>query len=614
MNADHIHEIFENYIKTPDTQYALLINGAWGSGKTHFLKENLFPLIRSNELKPIYISLNGISKIENLEYQMLLGLIPYLSNENKAINSFTKVFGNAANAVTKFFTRTSISDVFKGIAIDHISYKDKVICFDDLERCQIPIVEVLGFINNLVEHKSSKVLFLADENRLESDSYNKSKEKVIRHTLTFEPSLAEVFPALAAKYKNINGYYYDFLISEQNTFISFFEEYKENNFRNISFILDCLERAFPHISNTAREYQIETVLLMVILTIELKNGRLTSSDYKDKKDLDKINHSFDILLKDKIFKNKKEKKETLELTYAETVVNFYLQGTRLGQYYFYDAIYVFVLSGYLDAGHFDRELEQRRQKAVPKEVLDFQMVVNHQFRRLPQELFNELSHKVWKNAVKGIYNIYDYVHLANFYYFFAKYSLIELSQKDVKKGLLAGLEIASQRREFDDYQMSNHLAFESEELVQEFKMEVSKVHLKIKVSNYKTLSDQIISALVTNNENSFNRIIAQLKKQLDIQPFAAIDKHKFADAILGASNNLLYEFRMFLPKRYHVTDVHEYLSNEKECFEHLKNEIKKYLSNPDQHQQTKNLLLKELLIEVNKTLNSLENKRMATPR
>lgn len=30
-----------NYINTPSTDYALLINGAWGSGKTYYIKYSL---------------------------------------------------------------------------------------------------------------------------------------------------------------------------------------------------------------------------------------------------------------------------------------------------------------------------------------------------------------------------------------------------------------------------------------------------------------------------------------------------------------------------------------------------------------------------------------------
>ena len=41
MRREYIEEIFEDYLKTPQTQYAILINVTWGSGKTYFFKNNL---------------------------------------------------------------------------------------------------------------------------------------------------------------------------------------------------------------------------------------------------------------------------------------------------------------------------------------------------------------------------------------------------------------------------------------------------------------------------------------------------------------------------------------------------------------------------------------------
>ena len=49
---------------------------------------------------------------------------------------------------------------------DFFSTEDKVFCFDDLERCTIPINEFFGFVNNLIEHCNCKVLILADEKNI----------------------------------------------------------------------------------------------------------------------------------------------------------------------------------------------------------------------------------------------------------------------------------------------------------------------------------------------------------------------------------------------------------------------------------------------------------------
>lgn len=41
-----------------------------------------------------------------------------------------------------------------------------ILIFDDVERCQIPISEVLGYINYFVEHAKSKVILIGNEEEI----------------------------------------------------------------------------------------------------------------------------------------------------------------------------------------------------------------------------------------------------------------------------------------------------------------------------------------------------------------------------------------------------------------------------------------------------------------
>lgn len=38
LNNKEIIEVLEEYINNPKKQYAILIDGEWGCGKTHFIK------------------------------------------------------------------------------------------------------------------------------------------------------------------------------------------------------------------------------------------------------------------------------------------------------------------------------------------------------------------------------------------------------------------------------------------------------------------------------------------------------------------------------------------------------------------------------------------------
>lgn len=78
---EELKKIVEDYIKTEQTDYALLIKGPWGSGKTHFFKNQLSQLIEGHSLNPLYISLYGISKLEDLSKTLVLALFPSLQKK-----------------------------------------------------------------------------------------------------------------------------------------------------------------------------------------------------------------------------------------------------------------------------------------------------------------------------------------------------------------------------------------------------------------------------------------------------------------------------------------------------------------------------------------------------
>lgn len=82
-----------------------------------------------------------------------------------------KITSGVSSLMSKFVSVSigPVSAEFKGLSetiIDNVNLESMVICFDDLERCSIPINDLFGFINNLVEHCNCKVIILADENNI----------------------------------------------------------------------------------------------------------------------------------------------------------------------------------------------------------------------------------------------------------------------------------------------------------------------------------------------------------------------------------------------------------------------------------------------------------------
>lgn len=196
LNRDEIIQAVQSYIRNDNAKYALLINGAWGSGKT-FLYENYLAdaisdiEIGKNERKSnIYISLYGVSSIKVLSKQLLTSYLIYAkSNGSEIVKKGVKPVAGILGLVSKAFSfsigsfSTDFSDTIQDIS-DLIEVKNMVVCFDDLERCTIPINEFFGYVNNLIEHCNCKVLILADENNIGKIFANTNIEQKYQTILT----------------------------------------------------------------------------------------------------------------------------------------------------------------------------------------------------------------------------------------------------------------------------------------------------------------------------------------------------------------------------------------------------------------------------------------------
>lgn len=178
MNKQEILKAVLDYIKNEKAKYAMLINAPWGAGKTYLYENCLEGEIakveygKNERRSNVYISLYGISNIESLSKELFTNyMLKVKCKENGVMGTAYKVTSGIASIMSKFVSVSvgPVSAEFKGITetiSDNINMESMVICFDDLERCSIPINDLFGFINNLVEHCNCKVIILADESNI----------------------------------------------------------------------------------------------------------------------------------------------------------------------------------------------------------------------------------------------------------------------------------------------------------------------------------------------------------------------------------------------------------------------------------------------------------------
>ena len=238
MTYDEMNSFILNYLKNDITGRAVMLSGEWGSGKSYYVKTKLKSFLEDKDngkYKCVIVSLYGLSDTSEISKAIYTELRSF---KFKKKNEVLTTAGVAASVVPKtvFNAMTSrvgydigqVSDKQMQKVYDSIHLNKKLLVLEDIERTQIDIIELLGYINNMCENDGVKVLLVTNENvllqyHIEKDNkkelhketteykkiysekalkYLKAKEKSVADTLQFHADFQETIDSIIDKFKN----------------------------------------------------------------------------------------------------------------------------------------------------------------------------------------------------------------------------------------------------------------------------------------------------------------------------------------------------------------------------------------------------------------------------
>ena len=338
---EELVESILDYVRADYTDYAIMINGEWGSGKTYFWNNKIRKKIDTMKLNgkqytTIYMSLYGISNLEDISKKIFIettqlmnkNLRKYMNNNKQtSIPEYAKTGLDMANlfGISKNGERFNYGDFF--------STDDKVLCFDDLERANVDVIDILGYINNFVEHDHIKTIIICNEKELstklksnnlemktfiatymldkqgellktdkpivekiksqieyvfdKANEYERIKEKLIGETFEYIPKFDYIINGILMRYES-DQELIRFLRENTNIIISTFNKSGTRNLRILKHALNDFQKVFemtsknyPNISNRV----IQTMLIFTIaISFEIKAGKITKDKFVDIKD------------------------------------------------------------------------------------------------------------------------------------------------------------------------------------------------------------------------------------------------------------------------------------------------------------------------------------------
>lgn len=266
----HIEEFLDDYCKSEeDLNYAVLLKGDWGSGKTHFIKSYIEK--NENKFKFLHISLYGINLSKELDSLIVFEILKSQKYDKWNILSFFKRI-----EIPKIKEYFKIKDVEK-FALKKFLNKNYVLVFDDLERCSMSIDDTLGYINSFVEFQEQKVILISNEKEIEikegkEGRYKHIKEKLIGKTFQITPCFEEALEYFLSKLKHSKCR--NFLKKNKKIILSTHNESKYNNIRITIQSLFDFERFYKKIKfEHLKKNFLTQKLLRIFLIIAIENKR-----------------------------------------------------------------------------------------------------------------------------------------------------------------------------------------------------------------------------------------------------------------------------------------------------------------------------------------------------
>ena len=266
-----IEEYLKEFISGQSSpKFAVLLDGRWGSGKTHFVK-SFFENNQFGESDKVYVSLFGISSIESIQTSLFFASA---SKSERMTYQSVNVVGNVIKGMLRFDLtgddnpdgqlNFDLGPLSKLISDNAKKLSNAVIVLDDLERCKVPPHELFGFLNSFVEHGDTRLILVANLDKLDPENdkaIQELQEKLVGHEFKLYPDFSSAFDQFSSECDdpNLNRVLQRFKPKIQELFY-------QSKFQNLRALRQFIWHLFPLIRNLRPDFQKNDYLLEKLIS------------------------------------------------------------------------------------------------------------------------------------------------------------------------------------------------------------------------------------------------------------------------------------------------------------------------------------------------------------
>ena len=583
-----------DYVRADYTDYAIMINGEWGSGKTYFWNNKVRNKIESLSLNgkkytTIYMSLYGISNLEDISKKIFIettqlmdkNLKKYMdSHEESRIPEYAKTGLNMAN----FFGVTQNSD-----KMDYASFfatDDKILCFDDLERANVDVIDILGYINNFVEHDHIKTIIICNEKELsaklkssnlemktfiatyildkeggllnsdkpmvekisdkieyvfdKANDYERIKEKLIGETFEYVPKFNYIIDGLLMRYYK-NEELMKFLREHTSLITSTFVKSGTRNLRILKHALNDFSKVYEVVNKYYPNTKLRVLQTMLIFTIavsfEIKAGKIT----KDKFVTIESNEEYkSILVSSRVLMDNRQ-------FYIKEFDNNYYFNFK-SDYRFFKFIEIYVRTRIFDMKAFKKDMECIINTIDTEKLPGYKRLLTEEYWKISDDKFPEIIEEVIGNIKDGSLKLIEIVKLFAYFSYFSKRDLIDYKISDLKEMFLESMDKAAKNSEYCDNfeQELSRIGLDVGEKMDEIIAHFNKLNDKLKDEMYRKQAENIFKCIPMKMEVFYDKFAECMDKPI----LNHYDPYQMFQRITCASNEDIVLIKEMLVNRF----------------------------------------------------------------
>ncbi len=571
-----------DYIRSDYTDYAVMLNGEWGSGKTHFWNNKIKKKIESMQLNgkrytTIYMSLYGISNLEEISKKIFMETTQLMdknlrrfmnSKGQETIPEYAKTGIDMANffGVTQNGNKLDYAEFF--------STDDKVLCFDDLERANVDVIDILGYINNFVEHDHIKTIIICNEKELatklkssnlemktfiatylldkqnelnksdkpmvekiqdkiehvfdKANDYERIKEKLIGETFEYAPKFDYIINGILMRYEN-NPDLIRFLRENTGIIISTFNRSGTRNLRILKHALNDFKKIYEMVNksypNTSNRVMQTMLIFTIAVSFEIKAGKITKEKFiniKDNEEYKSILVSSRILMDNRQF-------------YIKEFDNNYYYNFK-AEYRFFKFIEYYVRTRIFDMKLFKENMDTIRNTVDTENLPGYKRLLTEEYWKISDDEFEAVIEDIIEDVKEGKIKLIDMVKIFAYFSYFSRKGLIKYDLKTLKSMFFNGMNMSSLTSEYCsniEEELGKIAIEEVEEDMEEILKHFHKLNDQLLDKMYREKAEEIMKCIPMKMEQFYEKFDKECMK---VPIFKYYDPFQLFQRISCASN------------------------------------------------------------------------------